>query len=124
MKVMKKTPRELFAAAGRPNSRVQERPGCLRQFGACAVLCALLNAAPLYSQTAGAAFLSVDPSPRSYALGTADAIASSGAQAVGQNPANLGLTTEKYEAFTSYQTLLGGSQYGHVAVALDHPAFL
>jgi hypothetical protein len=76
------------------------------------------------AQTSGAAFLSVDPSPRSYALGSVDAIASSGAQAVGNNPANLGLMREKYEAFTSYQTLLNGAQYGHVALAVKSPQFL
>ena len=84
----------------------------------------LLSAARLYGQTSGAALLSVDPSPRSYALGSVDAIASSGAQAVGQNPANLGLMREKYEVFTSYQTLLNGAQYGHVALALKRPGFL
>jgi hypothetical protein len=84
-----------------------------------AILCASLYAAPLYAQTSGAAFLTIDPSPRSYALGSVDAIASSGAQAIGQNPANLGLSAEKYETFTSYQTLLGGAQYGHIAFAVN-----
>src|SRR5690348_10340155 len=78
---------------------------------------------PLFAQTSGAAFLKIDPSPRSYALASADAVAVSGAQAIGQNPANIGLMSQKYEVFTSYETLLDGTQYGHAAVALN-PSFL
>lgn len=82
-----------------------------------AVVLALTS--PAIAAPSGAAFLNIDPSARSYALGSADAVASNGPEAMGRNPANIGLMLHKYEAFTSYETLLDGSQYGHMAFGLS-----
>lgn len=79
---------------------------------------------PAAAAHSGAAFLSIDPSPRSYALGSTDVIASDGAQAIGQNPANIGLLTRPYEIFTSYQSLIDGSKYAHFALALNASALI
>ena len=50
-------------------------------------------------------------------------LAAEGAQAIGVNPANMNLTTYRYEAFTSYSNVIGGEQYTHIAGAfmLPHP---
>lgn len=71
------------------------------------------------AQTTGAAFLNVDPSPRSYALGSADSIADPGAQALDRNPSLVGLMTTKYEVFGAYQTLISGALYEHFAFAMQ-----
>ena len=77
----------------------------------------LMNAVPAHSQTSGAAFLNVDPSPRSYALGSADSIADPGAQAMDRNPSLVGLMMTKYEVFGAYQKLISDAQYEHFAFA-------
>lgn len=68
-------------------------------------------------QATGAAFLGVTPSPRSYALGMSNAVSSLGAESLGANPANLGLMTDRFEAFTAYASLMDGAQYQHLAAA-------
>jgi hypothetical protein len=68
------------------------------------------------AQTAGASFLTVPSSPRAYALGQTN-IAALGAEAVGRNPANLGLMTDRVQLFSSVASVIGGAQYGHVSLA-------
>lgn len=84
--------------------------------------CALALPVDSWAQTAGAAFLTIPSSPRSYSLGQSN-LAAEGAQAIGVNPANLNLTPQRYEVFTSYSNVIGGEQYTHVAGAfmLPHP---
>src|SRR4051812_1499979 len=67
----------------------------------------------------GAAFLEISPSARSYALGRSNGITALGAQAIGANPANLGLMSQRFEVFSAYASLLDGPQYQHVAAAFD-----
>ncbi len=69
------------------------------------------------AQTTGGSFLNVTPSARSYSLGLSNVVSSLGAQAIGANPANLGLMRRRFEAFSSYATLMDGSQYQHLAAA-------
>ena len=79
--------------------------------------------ATLPAQTAtGASFLQITPSPRSYALGMSKGVTSLGAQAVGANPANLGLMTKRFEVFSSYGALMGGAQYQHLSAAFKASA--
>ncbi|MFI5347907.1 MAG: hypothetical protein ACHQ2Z_00055 [Elusimicrobiota bacterium] len=94
----------------------------LRRTATAAALLALA-AAPLRAQTSGAAVLNIDPSARSYALGSADAIAASGAQAVGRNPANMGLMEKSAEVFAAYLTLPGDAHFEHTAAAF-RPGFM
>ncbi len=67
--------------------------------------------------TSGAAFLGITPSVRSFALGQANALTALGAEAVGANPANLGLMSQEMEVYTSYSTLMDGSQFEHISMA-------
>src|SRR5690242_14116595 len=73
-------------------------------------------------QTSGAAFLKTDPSPQSYAMGNSNVVTSLGAQANGANPANLGSMSRRFEVFSSYASMLGGVQYGHLAAAMALPS--
>ncbi len=68
-------------------------------------------------QTTGAPFLGITHSARSYSLGLSNVVSALGAQAIGANPANLGLMRRRFEAFSSYATLMDGSQYEHLAAA-------
>ena len=70
----------------------------------------------LGAQTPGAAFLSVDPSVRSVALGGVTT-AARGAQAVGANPALITPEQDGSEFYASFSQLLEDSTNGHVAVA-------
>jgi hypothetical protein len=87
------------------------------------LLLAAMPALPVHGQPPGSAFLSISPSPRSYALGGTDTIVAEGAQALGANPANLGRGAAPDEVFAAHQILIGGSQYDHIA-AVFSPAFL
>lgn len=66
----------------------------------------------------GAAFLNIDPSPRSYALGGARVVTSLGAQAIGANPANLIGMRNKYEVFTTYTNMFEDVRYLHISGAI------
>ncbi|MFA6004634.1 MAG: hypothetical protein WC881_11265, partial [Elusimicrobiota bacterium] len=67
---------------------------------AMTVAIALLPASQLVAaETTGAAFLLIPASPRAYALGKTN-VAPTGAQAIGTNPANLGLLSKRFEAFS------------------------
>jgi len=71
--------------------------------------------------TAGAAFLQVNPSAHAYALGNSVAVTALGAEALGSNPANMGLMTKRFDLVTAYASLLDGAAYEHFggAMALD-----
>lgn len=69
------------------------------------------------SAITGASFLSIDPSPRSFALGMTNAISSLGVEAIGSNPANLLATSSRYSFFTSYASMLDSSMYESVAMS-------
>lgn len=71
------------------------------------------------SAKTGAAFLKVDPSPRSFAMGGTNSVMAFGAQAIGANPANLGVVKKKFEMLTSYSNLVTNEQYSHVAFAIN-----
>lgn len=71
------------------------------------------------AQTSGAAFLSITPSARSYSLGLSNVVSALGAQAIGANPANLGLMNERFEAFSAYASLMDGMQYEHLSAAFS-----
>src|SRR2546426_6498586 len=66
---------------------------------------------------AGMSFLKINPSPKAYALGGSNAIASLGAES--SNPAQIGISEKKYELFSSYSSLMDGAQFGHVSFALN-----
>ena len=88
----------------------------------CAVAIRILGGAtPCLGQTSGAAFLMIPSSPRAYSLGQSEAISALGAQAIGANPANMGLMKHDYELFTSFAATIGGAQYGHFAAAFSTP---
>ncbi|MBI4060438.1 MAG: PorV/PorQ family protein [Elusimicrobia bacterium] len=74
---------------------------------------------PASATPSGASYLQVAPSARAYALGRSYGITALGAQSMGANPANLGLMPTRFEVFSSFATLLDGSQYGHIAMAFD-----
>lgn len=81
-------------------------------------LALLFAAVALRAEPSGAPFLRIDPSARSYSLGSAGAVAAQGAQALGQNPANLGVLSRPFEAFAAYESLQGGAHYQHAAFAM------
>src|SRR5579883_1670434 len=68
-------------------------------------------------QTAGAAFLQINPSATAYALGQSHAVSALGAQALGANVANLGLMTQRFDVVTSYAALMDGAAYEHIGAA-------
>src|SRR5277367_3189457 len=97
----------------------------IRRIEICsAILIALVlgGAIPGHGQTSGAAFLIIPTSPRAYSMGQSEAVAALGAQAIGANPANLGLMTHSYELFTSYASAMDNGQYGHIAAAFSTPS--
>src|SRR5882672_10351844 len=55
-----------------------------------------------YAEPTGAAFIKVNPSPRSYALAGANIGSSFGAEGIFSNPANVGSIDQRYELFSSY----------------------
>lgn len=69
--------------------------------------------------TSGAAFLGITPSVRSYAMGQANALTALGAEAVGANPANLGLMSHDAEVYSTYSTMMDGTQFEHISAAYD-----
>lgn len=71
------------------------------------------------AQPSGASFLTVDPSPRSHALGGANPVSSLGAQGIHSNPAMAGRMDRKYEFFSAYSSMMEGVQYGHGAFAIN-----
>lgn len=72
-----------------------------------------------HADPSAAAFLKIDPSPRSYAMGRSRVVSSLGAQAVGANPANLQKLSDKYELFTTYSSLYDDAKYVHVSGAIS-----
>lgn len=84
-----------------------------------ASLAVLTFASNSYAASAGAAFLKIDPSARSYALGQSGVVSALGAQAIGVNPANLMSLGRKMELLTSYSSLTEGVSYGHIAGAIN-----
>ncbi len=83
------------------------------------VTAAVLSATPKAwaESTTGAAFLQVTPSVRAFGLGMANAMTAIGAEAVGANPANLGLMPRRFDVYSSYASLISGSQYEHLSAA-------
>lgn len=71
------------------------------------------------AKPSGASFLTVDPSPRSYALGGANPVSTLGAQGMHSNPAMTGRIDRKYEFFSAYSSLMEGVQYGHGAFSIN-----
>lgn len=86
-----------------------------------AALAAAFLAAFARAEPSGGAFLTVQPSVRAYALGVSN-VTAVGAQALGSNPANLGILSRRFELYTAYANQYGGSAYGQVAAAFD-PGF-
>lgn len=82
-------------------------------------LSASLGGIPELLAKSGAAFLTIDPSPRSYAMGGTNSVMAFGAQAIGANPANLGVVNRKFEAFSSFSNLVNDQQYSHIAFAIN-----
>ena len=78
-----------------------------------------LACASVSAQPSGSAFLKVDPSPRSYALGGADMVASVGAEALSANPANLAAMQSRYEMFNAVANPVSDASYWHTALALN-----
>ncbi len=71
------------------------------------------------AQPSGASFLIVDPSPRSYALGSGNPVATAGAQSIHSNPAGLGRIDHRFEFFSAYSSMMDGVQYGYGAFAIN-----
>jgi hypothetical protein len=70
------------------------------------------------AEGSAAAFLKIDPSVRNQALGGAQTAYSFGAQAVGSNPANVGIMPKRDgEVAASFGALQGDSSYGHITTA-------
>lgn len=72
-----------------------------------------------FALPSGAAFLEVDPSPRSYALGNGNPAAAMGAQALYSNPAALSRTDRRFEFFSAYSSIIEGVQYGYGGFAIN-----
>jgi hypothetical protein len=68
-----------------------------------------------FASLSGGAFLKIDPSPRSYALGKSQSVASMGAEALAGNPANLMAMDRHYEVFSAFSSVMEGVTYGHIA---------
>lgn len=66
----------------------------------------------------GAAFLTISPSVKGESLGGMNPAASSGAQAMGVNPANLSDVPAPYEFTSGLATMIGGSEYGTAGLAV------
>jgi len=49
----------------------------------------------------------------------ASGITAQGAESIGANPANLGLSSQRYDVFTSFATMVDGTPYEHVAAAFS-----
>lgn len=87
-----------------------------------AVVAAVLGAGPLRAgygdgsggAESGAAFLRINPSVRGEALGGLNPAAAAGASGMGVNPSALA-GVEGRELTSAFATMMGGSQYGHVA---------
>ncbi len=79
----------------------------------------MMGGLPELFAKSGAAFLTIDPSPRSYAMGGSNSVMAFGAQAIGANPANLGVVNRKFEAFTSFSNLVNDQTYSHFAFAIN-----
>jgi hypothetical protein len=90
-----------------------------RAVGAGVMALSLMGLSPFaHAENAGTAALNITPSARAFALGGTNAVSSLGAEAIGANPANLGLLRQRYQVFSFYGTLMDGTQYGHLALAL------
>ena len=76
----------------------------------------------LYGQSSGGAFLKIDHSARSYAMGQSGVVSAMGAEAIGANPANLMELGRKTELMTAYSSLTDGASYGHIAGAVNRSA--
>jgi hypothetical protein len=73
----------------------------------------------------GASFLSVTSDPRVFALGQPHAVGALGSRAVdGGNPANIGVSPQRYEAFTTFVGMADGSKYGRLSAALASDGML
>ncbi|MBK7688065.1 MAG: hypothetical protein IPJ35_03485 [Elusimicrobia bacterium] len=80
----------------------------------------LVGVSSVRAERPGAAFLTLDPSVRSQALGGSQALLT-GAEAMGHNPAGLALLPVAGEAIANYGPLDEGVSYGHAAVARRWP---
>lgn len=80
----------------------------------------LVGVSSVRAERPGAAFLTIDPSVRSQALGGSQALLT-GAEAMGHNPAGLALLPAAGEAVANYGTLDEGVSYGHAALARRWP---
>jgi hypothetical protein len=92
-----------------------------KRFGlklSAALALAALSSLHAQAQTAGSAFLDITPSVRSFSMGMSNVVSAAGAESIGSNPANLGILTHRYDAFTSYATIMDGGEFEHIAVAM------
>ena len=81
----------------------------------------LSSSLALSASTAGA-FLKIDPSARSYAMGQSGVVSALGAESMGSNPANLMDLPRKTELLTAYSSLTEGVSFGHIAGAINRSA--
>ena len=79
----------------------------------------LASQASFAASTTAAAFLKMDSSARSYALGQSGVVSALGAEAIGSNPANLTDLSRKMELLTTYSSLTEGVSYAHIAGAVN-----
>ena len=79
------------------------------------ILSLLLAPRWLPAASSGGAFLKIDPSARSYALGGSGVVTALGPESIGINPANLMSAVRKVEILTSYSSLSEGVGYAHIA---------
>ena len=73
----------------------------------------------LYADPTGAAFIKVNPSPRSYALAGSNIASSFGAEGAYTNPAGLAAIDRRYEVFSSFSSMLEGASYSHVSFGIN-----
>ncbi len=79
----------------------------------------LISSAALNAAQTGGAFLKIDPSARSYALGQSGAVAALGAESIGTNPANLMDMSRKMELMSAYSSISEDVSYAHIAGAVN-----
>lgn len=93
--------------------------GFLRAVFVLVAVALTANRAPLTGASAGGAFLKIDHSARSYALGQSGVVVGQGAEAMGSNPANLMELPRKMEVLTAYSNVTDGVSYAHIAGAIN-----
>src|SRR5437870_5826678 len=87
------------------------------------IIFSLITSLSLGHAASGAAFLKINTSARSYALGQNGATGATGAETIGLNPANLMELSRKIEIFTAYSNLMDGVSHAHIAGAINRSSY-